>query len=130
MNDRKQTPDILAEMLGGEIPTSSTQSPSSPPSAPAKPQQAAKSRSASRSSKRTTTKSNTWEYKVVSFQEYRGWRPRYINGIELPNWMESPLLHDYLDQISADGWDFAAASSGEHLYGILDKHQLYFKRLK
>ena len=130
MNDRKQTPDILAEMLGGEIPTSPTQPPSSPPPAPANPRQVAKSRSVSHASKRSTKKPNTWEYQVVSFQEYRGWRPRYVNGVELPDWMECPLLHDYLDQIGADGWELAAASSGEHLYGISDKHQLYFKRLK
>lgn len=130
MNDRKQTPDILAEMLGGEIPASPAQSPSSPPPAPAKPRQTAKPRNASRNSKRPSTKLNTWEYKVVSFQEYRGWRPRYVNGLELPNWMEAPLLHDYLDQMGADGWELATASSGEHLYGLSDKHQLYFKRLK
>ena len=126
MSDRKQTPDILAEMLGGETPTE----PPAPPPTPKAAKRAAKPRKASSKDKRQSAKPMAWEYSVVSFQEYRGWRPRYVNGSELFDWMEGPLLHDYLAQMGAEGWELATASSGERLYGLSDKHQLYFKRPK
>jgi len=130
MSNRKQTPDILSEMLGGELPTAPASNLSTPPSVSEKPKQVAKPRKASPSVKRQAAKSVVWEYKVVSFQEYQGWRPRFVNGNELLNWMEGPLLHDYLAQMGADGWELATASSGERLYGLSDKHQIYFKRPK
>ena len=130
MSDRKQTPDILAEMLGGEMPAAPAPPASAPPPAPEKPKRAAKPRKTPATSSRQTGKLVTWEYKVVSFQEYRGWRPRYVNGSELTNWMENPLLDDYLVQMGEEGWELATASSGERLYGLSDKHQLYFKRPK
>lgn len=69
-----------------------------------------------------------WEYLVVSFQEYKGWRPRYRNGEKIANWEEQPLLHDLLNQLGAQGWEMTGASAGRALYGSRDEYQIYFKR--
>ena len=69
-----------------------------------------------------------WEYLVISFQEYRGWRPRYRNGEKIANWEDQPLLHDYLNQLGAEGWELAGASAGRALYGSRDEYQLFCKR--
>jgi len=130
MDKHKQTPDILAEILGGDVPNE-PEAAAPHPSRPA----AARPKRAPRPKPPATAKPKPiapadWEYKVVSFQDYKGWRPRFVDGKELKNWMEGPLLHEYLAQLSAEGWELAAASSGERMYGLSDKHQLYFKHLK
>lgn len=126
MSNRKQTPDILGEILGTEPATSPTPPTSERATTPAKPKRATKPRRTSPSKQKTAQ----WEYQVVSFQEYKGWRPRYVNGKELKNWMDGPLLHDYLTQMGEEGWELATASSGERMYGLSDRHQLFFKRPK
>jgi len=123
MAERKHTPDVLADILSAgppaEAPTSAAAPraahPPSPPAAPAKRTQRAE-------------QGPRWKYRVVSFQDYHGWRPRYENGVEIAGWMRGPLLHDFLDLVGEDGWELAAASAGESLYGSSDKRQLYFKR--
>ncbi len=69
-----------------------------------------------------------WEYVLVTFHDYRGWRPRYINGHELNDWMNNPLIHEYIEKMAEDGWDLAAATGGVRMYGSADLHQIYFKR--
>ncbi|QLQ07045.1 MAG: hypothetical protein HZY76_14035 [Anaerolineae bacterium] len=49
----------------------------------------------------------------MTFQHYRGWRPRYANGQELAHWADMPLLPDYLDVLGELGWELSAASSGQ-----------------
>ena len=129
MSDRKQTPDILSEMLGGESPPSPAAAPKEKLPTAAAQRRTSKPKRAS-PSKRRTPKPTQWEYMVVSFQEYRGWRPRYVNGRELKDWMDGPTLHEYLTEMGDSGWELTTASSGERLYGLSDKHQLYFKRPK
>jgi hypothetical protein len=109
MTKRKQTPDVLAEILGGslDLPDAGRPTPALKPAAPERVQ---------------------WEVAVVSFQEYKGWRPRYINGRELKDWTAGPLIHDYIAEMGEDGWEIAAASAGERLYGSADNHHIYFKR--
>jgi hypothetical protein len=126
MADRKQTPDVLGEILGGEA-----QPPSPEPAATAKPEQPRKPRrQQSRRRAREPSAKDKWEYLVVSLQEYKGWRPRYVNGQELADWMDAPLVHDYVNQLGKEGWELVSASSGQSLYGLTDRHQLYFKRTK
>jgi hypothetical protein len=125
MAERKQTPDVLADILGAaspvETPTGAAAPPATrPPNPPAVP--AMKMQRAEPGPR--------WKYRVVSFQDYHGWRPRYENGVEIAGWMRGPLLHDFLDQAGEEGWELAAASAGESLYGSSDKRQLYFKRPK
>jgi hypothetical protein len=128
---RKETPDVLGEVLAGvgEAPALAVAATPAPPPAARKPR-----------SPRTTPKESAeppvqpagrgWEYLVVSFSEYRGWRPRFINGQEIRNWMHAPLIHDYLAQLGEDGWEMVGAGGGKALYGASDYYQAFFKRLK
>lgn len=123
MSKRKETPDVLAAILDGDepalietprpvkLPRSFQTAPSpKPPTAP-----------------RPATPKH-WDYQVVSFQHYHGWRPRFQNGVELTDWISGPLLHEYIQQYADEGWEVAAAASGERMYGLVDSYQVYFKR--
>jgi hypothetical protein len=112
MSKRKQTPDVLAEILGGEQ------------------QENGEIVRAARAKKAQASQPAGWEYALVTFQDYKGWRPRFVNGREVRDWMSGPLIHDYLESMAEEGWELAAASAGERLYGSADSHQLYFKRSK
>jgi len=154
MAERKETPDVLAELLGNPPvpatkgpPTSSQEPPEKETTAQATPtkitaknatrapkRQAKASPESGAPSSRPTSRKKTslieWEYQAVSFQYYNGWRLRYINGDEEENWMESPLIHEYINQMGELGWEMVAASSGERMYGLSDHQQLFFKRKK
>lgn len=114
MAKRKQTPDVLADILGGETallePGATHPAKSAPANSGEKKQPQA------------------WDYAIVTFQDYKGWRPRYINGRELKDWMSGSLIHEYLAAMGDEGWELAAASAGERMYGSADHHQLYFRR--
>lgn len=127
MAERKETPDILSEILGGAPP----QSTPAPAPEPVKPKPAAKTprkRAAKAAAPPKPAAALKREYRVVSFQEHRGWRARYVDGVELPGWLEGPLVHEYLAEIAAQGWELAGVTSGQALYGSLDKYQLFFSR--
>jgi hypothetical protein len=154
MAERKETPDVLAELLGNppvpatkEPPTSPQEPPEKETTAQATPTKttAKKATSAPKRQAKTSSKPGApssrptstrkisrieWEYQAVSFQYYNGWRLRYINGDEVENWMESPLIHEYINQVGEQGWEMIAASSGERMYGLSDHQQLFFKRKK
>jgi hypothetical protein len=117
MAKRKQTPDVLAELLGGQTSAGNGDL------APAGESSLARRREAAPSPA-------SYEYALVTFQDYRGWRPRFINGYELRDWTNGPLIHEYLEAMGDDGWELAAAGGGERMYGSGDLHQLYFKRPK
>lgn len=129
---RKETPDVLAELLGG--PTEALSNPASQPT-PAKPKaapRAAKPKAATQQAAHAPAAATpaAWDYLVISFSEYRGWRPRFINGQEIRNWMQAPLIHDYLSQLGEDGWEMTGAGGGKALYGSSDYYQVFFKRAK
>jgi hypothetical protein len=44
--------------------------------------------------------------------------------------MNAPVIHDYVNQLGEEGWELISASAGQSLYGLTDRHQLYFKRRK
>jgi len=120
MAERKQTPDILAEILSGA------------PSEPRQPVQPAvktppRPKRVATSTRKKITKGR-WEYQLASFQYYKGYKLRFIDGEELEDWISAPLIHEYLAQMAQEGWELVAASAGERLYGMNDKHQLFFKR--
>ena len=134
MSERKQTPDVLADILGGPVPAPDSGTPlpigritDLPPRRPAAPTSRAKSEAESAAARAVPTPT-TWEYETVSFQEAHGWRPRFVNGRELRDWMSEPLLHDYVNQRSADGWELAAVAAGQSMYGTSDRYQIYFRR--
>ena len=131
---RNPTPDVLGELLAGpaEMPVQAA-SPVAAQPAPGKPRSV-------RAEKKPATKPAApaetappairWDYLVVSFGDYRGWRPRYINGQEIRNWMQAPVIHDYINQLGEDGWELVGAGGGKALYGSSDYYQLFFKRQK
>ena len=120
MAERKQTPDILAEILSG-APTELPQPVRTAAKTPPRPRKAT-TPAASKPAK------GRLEYRVASFQHYRGCRLRFIDGVEVKNWTSAPLMHEYLAQMAKESWELAAASAGERLFGVDDKHQLFFKR--
>ncbi len=128
---RKETPDVLGEVLAGvgEAPAASPAP--TPPPAPRKPRSArTPKKPAATPEPPAPAAPRGWDYLVVSFSEYRGWRPRFINGQEVRNWMHAPLIHDYLAQLGEDGWEMAGAGGGKAMYGASDYYQAFFKRTK
>jgi len=132
---RKETPDVLGEVLAGlgEAPALS-ETPAAPAGRPApaprKPRSAAAKAKPAQVAPPVEPAARGWDYLVVSFSEYRGWRPRFINGQEVRNWMHAPLIHDYLAQLGEDGWEMAGAGGGKAMYGASDYYQAFFKRAK
>ena len=134
MSERKQTPDVLADILDGPVPTPDTGTPlpigritDLPPRRPA-PRTGRPKSEAGATVETPALVPPSWEYETVSFQDAHGWRPRFINGRELRDWMFGPLIHDYVNQRSIDGWELAAAAAGQSMYGTSDRYQIYFRR--
>lgn len=139
MTERKQTPDLLGELLGGAseptpgltaLPARDLAVARPAGVKPVEPQAAARQPALKTppQAAKSAAAPVLWEYLVVSFQEYKGWRPRFRNGEKITAWEEQPLLHDYLNQLGAQGWEMAGASAGRALYGSRDEIQVYFKR--
>lgn len=132
---RKETPDVLGEVLAGlndmPAPVEAPATPAPRPApAPRKPRATGAKPKPSQPASPVEPAARGWDYLVVSFSEYRGWRPRFINGQEIRNWMHAPLIHDYLAQLGEDGWEMAGAGGGKALYGASDYYQAFFKRAK
>jgi len=134
MSERKQTPDVLADILSGPATTSDPVSPlpvgrstDLPPRRPV-PRPARPKPEAGKALATPPPAPATWEYETVSCQEAHGWRPRFINGRELRNWMFGPLLHDYVNQRGAEGWELIAVASGQSMYGTSDRYQIFLGR--
>lgn len=126
MTERKQTPDILGEILSGTAPAETPAQPIAKPAAPPKPIEVPR-RSIS---KKESVPGSHWEYLVVSFQDRRGWRARFVNGEEFDDWESGSLIHELLDQLGDDGWELISVNRGDRLYGRTDQIQTYFKRVK
>jgi len=132
MSNRKETPDVLGEILGG-APAPATSAVSTPLVKPAKSaktksvktKSATKNRthSSNRAARKATKKQPIWEYMSVRFRDYRGWRPRHVDGNELSDWKKGPLIEAYLNQLGQDGWEMVGiVSSGR------SERDAYFKR--
>ena len=128
MADRKQTPDVLGDILGGTPQQTPPAAEPAPPSEPKPARQTERGRTRQRTKR--SPKVEKWEYLLVSFQEYRGWRPRFVNGQEQTDWMRAPLIHEYAEQKGEEGWELISASAGQRMYGLTDQRQLFFKRPK
>lgn len=138
MSERKPTPDILGGLLaGGSAPDSSKEAELR--SAPDiqmkadKERPSSNSRSKSGEQKRTSKRSaaasgGILEQRVASFQEHRGWRLRYENGLEVRDWATGRTMLDYIAEMNAAGWEITAATSGRAMFGALDQYQIFFKR--
>lgn len=119
MASRKETPDVLGEMLGAGATASQ------PAPAP-KPKTAPKRRAPSRkaSSKRRVKRAQ-WEYVEIVFRDYGGFRPCTINGEEVRHWKRAPLIYRYLNHLGEQGWELAGVGS-QHK----GQMPVYLKRLK
>lgn len=131
---RKETPDVLGEVLAGLGETPALPAAPAAPAAPPRPARRARSTedksAAAKAEPPAQPAAVGWDFLVVSFGEYRGWRPRFINGQEIRNWMHAPVIHDYLAQLGEDGWEMVGAGGGKALYGASDYYQAFFKRPK
>jgi hypothetical protein len=67
-----------------------------------------------------------WEYRFVSAEAIGvDWRPRYLNGAELPDWDRGPTLFEYAERCGREGWELVAAQvSGTEM----SAYRLVFKR--
>ena len=127
MSNRKQTPDVLGEILGGAASPAPT---AASTASPTRRRQPAKAKPASQPAQlaRPTTPPPAppqWEYREVVFREYRGWRPRLVNGRESSTWKDAPLIHDYLKQVGDEGWELVSMGDPYH-----NQKEAYFKRPK
>ncbi|MEZ4767013.1 MAG: hypothetical protein R2844_01110 [Caldilineales bacterium] len=130
---RKETPDVLGELLAGpatDLPAQPTQP--APPPKPRRRRAAASEADDKQQAKQSKAAPvpKGWDYLIISFSDHRGWRPRYINGQEIRNWSQAPLIHDYLAQLGEDGWELVGAGGGKSLYGVSDYYQLFLKRAR
>jgi hypothetical protein len=142
MTDRKHSPDVLAELLGAELPPSPApdltptvpalraRATRAPKSQPHEAQGSVEPFSVATPGPVAPPAPPAWETEIVTCQNHRGWRPRYVNGSELKNWLTGPLIHDYLSRRGEEGWELAGTSATDRFYGAADNLQLYFKRRK
>jgi hypothetical protein len=137
MATRKQTPDVLSEILGG-APSAPAPEPAPTPGSAPEPQPAAEPEPAAkpgptakpkpprqRSSRRPRARYPKWEYMEVVFRDYGGYRPRCVNGQEQDGWKRAPLMHEYLNQLGEEGWELAGVGSRRN-----DQMPAYLKRAK
>ena len=135
MSARKQTPDVLGDILGGATSADSAAidmvgvEPAKPAPAARKPRtprtKTPKAAVAAPAPVTPPPVQVEWEYREVVFRDYRGWRVRSVNGRELSNWKESTLLTDYLAQAGADGWEMVNITDPRH-----NEKTAYFKRIR
>jgi hypothetical protein len=118
MAPRKETPDLLSEILGGEP------APALPAVPQPKPAPRPK-RPSAEAAGRSPARRPAWEYMEVVFRDYGGYRPRIINGRELPGWKRMPVIHEYLNLLGEQGWELAGVGSRDNR-----EMPAYFKRLK
>ena len=135
MSARKQTPDVLGDILGGAATADADAidmvgvEPPKPAPTPRKARRprtkTAKVTAAATAPLPAPPVAVEWEYREVVFRDYRGWRVRSVNGRELGNWKESAMLSDYLTQAGAEGWEMVNITDPRH-----GEKTAYFKRIK
>lgn len=140
MSARKQTPDVLGDILGGATNADAEAidmvgvEPVKPAPKPRKPRTARTGASKAAPAVAAPTVSAPdpapvvaveWEYREVVFRDYRGWRVRAVNGREARNWKEAQTLLEYVTQAGAEGWEMVNITNPHH-----GEKTAYFKRIK
>ena len=123
MTERKETPDILGQILGGITAPDQPAASIGPAAAP--PRSAPRRKSAAKKDD-----GPKWEYLTLSFQEQQGWRGRYADGEELDHWEKGPQMSELLDALGEAGWELIALTTRDRFYGRADAVQAFFKRVK
>lgn len=121
MSNRKETPDVLGQLLSREenLPDTAVTSPES--TLPQRPVSANPE-----ATPPPDPRPWRWEYLEVIFYDYRGgWRPRFLNREEMVDWKKQPLIHDYLNLLGAEGWEMVSMSDRYR-----NRAHAYFKRRK
>jgi len=130
MSSRKQTPDLLSQLMDGE--SYPDEFPKNRQAIAAPPTVRSVSIPRKQSDKNTrqpsATKLKGWNTQVASFQNLHGWRLRYIDGKEVKDWSRSMLIHQYLAYMGENGWELTSATSGQALFGLSDTYQLFFQK--
>jgi hypothetical protein len=134
MSNRKETPDVLGEILGvpgagdtAALAAELVPAPDAKPRRKAAPQPK-RSRQPVKPGAPVAAAPEpppTWEYREVVFRDYRGWRPMVVDGRARGDWKTAPLLHDYLRQAGDEGWELVSISDRHH-----NQKEAYFKRRK
>jgi hypothetical protein len=129
MSDRKETPDILGNVLGGppakparvpdimpdpkhrKAPARRTRKKAGTAAAP-KVKAAAKSTSKKAAAKKSTApvaRTDAWEYLDVMFYDYGGYVVRYIGGKEMSDWKRRNAgMSDYINRLGGKGWELVS----------------------
>ena len=113
MAPRKETPDVLGAVLNDE---SGEIDPLEQAEAMLKKTRSSRQQRSSRRKKQTARQVETqsrprkWEYCTVTFHDYGGWRPRYIDGVQISGWKQQPQLHEYLNKVGEMGWELSGSS--------------------
>ncbi len=139
MAKRKETPDILAQIMSGEAEPAGVTAPGVPAasrktsassSTARRPRRSTASRAEVKSAGEPASRATDrrWEYRLVTFQYHVGWRLRFIDGVEVPDWMGSPRLYEFLSVAGNDRWELVSATSGQKMFGLEDSYQLFFRR--
>ena len=123
MPDRKETPDILGQILGNVAAPDQSVTPIGTVAAP--PRTASRRKAAPKKDD-----APQWEYLTISFQDQQGWRGRYADGEELERWEKGPLMNELFDALGEAGWELINVTTKDHFYGRTDAIQAFFKRPK
>lgn len=107
MSSRKETPDVLAALMGGQPDTPQPAAPDEP----ARTQRKARARGAAPA---PLASAIAWEYRTLSLRDFRGWRVRAMDDAELDDWKNGPELRDFLGELGRDGWELAAVLPASH----------------
>ena len=123
MSSRKKTPDVLSEVLGAAPDSVREAQIASSSRKPLPTVDTPHATTKSRAKKTRASQSLAWAYREVTIRDYRGWRPRFVDGVEIDGWKDGPLFLDYLTRLGQEGWEMTGiVSSGR------SEREVYFKR--
>jgi hypothetical protein len=71
-----------------------------------------------------------WEYLYVQLDEgEKGvWRPRKINGQDVPNWKKGPAVDAFSNQMGGLGWELVSTPFASNGTDMIVDFRLIFKR--
>lgn len=139
MAERKETPDVLGEILGSLTPPTEPVPPAPlappTPSAPKRPRAASQPKTVAAIPAPAPQPQvslpplfglrTQWEHLHIIFRDYDGWRPYQRADAKIADWKQGPAIDATLAEMGEQGWELAGVANGEH--GQL---HAFFKRVK